>query len=198
MPRRKWSWTPRQEKKAGQTLDIQQAKGAIDLVRVVKAEGIEVNRAGSRHVGRCPFHDEENPSFFVFPDGHYHCFSCGQHGDAISFIQKLHGCSFKEALQRLGIDQGPLTSEQRAEIRQRQHGRELVKAFRQWEAEASAEAGFLCRVCRKYLGRIKTVEHLDKYGFLYDLLERCQYHLDILTGRDDRAKYELYSAGYYG
>lgn len=179
--------------------DIEAAKASIDLVGVLRAEGCDPQRAGgSRYVCNCPFHGpEETPSLFLYPDHHYHCFGCGEHGDVIDFVQKRRGCSFTEALQYLGIKTGPLNEQQKADIRQRQHRRELLEAFREWEIDASNEAGFLCRVCRKYLGRIRTAADLDKYGFLYDLLERCQYHLDILTGRDDRAKYQLYTAGYY-
>lgn len=50
---------------------------------------------------RCPLHDERSPSFtmFVGQDGtwRFHCFGCGEQGDALDFIQKRHGVSLREA-----------------------------------------------------------------------------------------------------
>ncbi|GAA2758491.1 DNA primase [Actinopolymorpha rutila] len=52
--------------------------------------------------GLCPFHDEKSPSFNVRPQvGAYHCFGCGEGGDAISFLQKIEGLGFVEAVERL-------------------------------------------------------------------------------------------------
>ncbi|PZR53697.1 DNA primase [Xylanimonas oleitrophica] len=52
--------------------------------------------------GLCPFHDERSPSFHVRPGvGRYHCFGCGEGGDVISFVQKVDGMSFTEAVEYL-------------------------------------------------------------------------------------------------
>ncbi len=52
--------------------------------------------------GLCPFHDERSPSFHVRPQaGFYHCFGCGEGGDAYSFLQKIDHLSFQEAVERL-------------------------------------------------------------------------------------------------
>lgn len=52
--------------------------------------------------GLCPFHDEKTPSFHVRPQvGHFHCFGCGESGDVISFVQKITGMSFVEAVEHL-------------------------------------------------------------------------------------------------
>ena len=56
---------------------------------------------GSRK-GLCPFHDERSPSFHVRPQvGRWHCFGCGEGGDVISFVQKIDGLSFTEAVEYL-------------------------------------------------------------------------------------------------
>ena len=50
----------------------------------------------------CPFHAEKTPSFSVVDDdGFYHCFGCGVHGDAISFLRETEGLEFMEAVERL-------------------------------------------------------------------------------------------------
>lgn len=58
--------------------------------------------------GLCPFHDERTPSFHVRPQvGRWHCFGCNEGGDVISFVQKIDGLGFTEAVehlaQRVGI-----------------------------------------------------------------------------------------------
>lgn len=57
--------------------------------------------------GLCPFHDERSPSFHVRPQvGRWHCFGCGEGGDAISFVQKIDGLSFTEAVEYLADKSG--------------------------------------------------------------------------------------------
>ena len=52
--------------------------------------------------GLCPFHDERSPSFHVRPHvGLWHCFGCGEGGDVISFLQKIDGLGFTEAVEHL-------------------------------------------------------------------------------------------------
>ena len=52
--------------------------------------------------GLCPFHDERTPSFHVRPQvGRWHCFGCGEGGDVISFVQKIDGLGFTEAVEHL-------------------------------------------------------------------------------------------------
>lgn len=52
--------------------------------------------------GLCPFHDERSPSFHVRPQvGLWHCFGCGEGGDVISFLQKIDGLGFTDAVEHL-------------------------------------------------------------------------------------------------
>lgn len=179
-------------------VELAEIKENLDLVAIVEAAGVDLKRAGSRHVGLCPFHPDKIPSFFVFPDNRFKCFSCQEHGDAIAFIQKFHGVDFKGALRILGIEQGPVTPEKRQEVRKLQQRRELVRQFREWEIEAADTAAMLCRYCREVLAKIRTQDHLYKYGERYHSLESYQYHLSIFVGNNDPAKFELWKANYYG
>ncbi|MDY6986957.1 MAG: CHC2 zinc finger domain-containing protein [Thermodesulfobacteriota bacterium] len=173
-------------------------KKSVDLVATIEAAGVELRRQGKRHVGRCPFHDDRHPSLFVFPDGHFKCFGCGAHGDAVDFVQMIHGCNFREALKILGIADGPISAERRAEINRQKEKSCLVKTFRQWERDTAHEVAFGCRVCRRHIDKIRTEADLEKYGDLYHSLQLYEYHLDILTSGDDEAKFRLFEAQYYG
>ena len=62
-------------------------------------------KSGRNWKGCCPFHGEKTPSFYVYDD-HFHCFGCGAHGDAISFVMRAEGASFPEAVERLAAEAG--------------------------------------------------------------------------------------------
>lgn len=49
----------------------------------------------------CPFHEEKTASFFIYPDNSFYCFGCGQGGNAIDFVIRKLGCSFREACDTL-------------------------------------------------------------------------------------------------
>ncbi|MFL1428581.1 MULTISPECIES: DNA primase [unclassified Nocardiopsis] len=60
------------------------------------------NAGGGSLKGLCPFHDEKSPSFNVTPSKNlWYCFGCGEGGDAISFVQKIEGLAFAEAVESL-------------------------------------------------------------------------------------------------
>lgn len=72
-------------------------------------EYVALKKAGSRLKGLCPFHNEKTPSFSVNEGaGFFHCFGCGESGDAISFLRKHSGLSFVEAVERLAARAGIL------------------------------------------------------------------------------------------
>jgi DNA primase len=75
----------------------------IDLVALV-GERTTLKKAGGTYTGCCPFHDEKTPSFHIYNEAtppHYHCYGCGVHGDAISFIREMDHLGFMETLEKL-------------------------------------------------------------------------------------------------
>jgi len=66
---------------------------------------VKLARSGRNWKGCCPFHNEKTPSFYVYDNG-YHCFGCGQHGDAISFVMQAQGLGFMEAVNQLAGEAG--------------------------------------------------------------------------------------------
>ncbi|WP_139980722.1 DNA primase [Nocardioides litoris] len=65
------------------------------------------NAGGGSMKGLCPFHDEKTPSFNVNPQrGFFHCFGCQEGGDAVTFVMKIDGLGFAEAVERLAEKAG--------------------------------------------------------------------------------------------
>lgn len=80
---------------------LETLRSRIDLVEVLNPY-LKLQRAGAAYKALCPFHDEQTPSFVVQKgDSHYHCFGCGAHGDAISFLMTHLKMSFQEAVESL-------------------------------------------------------------------------------------------------
>ncbi|MFA6499100.1 MAG: DNA primase [Desulfurivibrionaceae bacterium] len=80
---------------------VQLIKDAVDIAEII-GEHVSLKRAGTNLKGLCPFHSEKTPSFTVNPERKtYHCFGCGEGGDAISFMMNFHRLSFAEALKEL-------------------------------------------------------------------------------------------------
>lgn len=63
--------------------------------------GVIVNAKG---FAKCPFHDEKDASFKVYPEGKYHCFGCGAHGDVITLVMQMQHITFPEACALLDGD----------------------------------------------------------------------------------------------
>ncbi|MGZ8312848.1 MAG: DNA primase [Allosphingosinicella sp.] len=62
----------------------------------------KLQRAGREWKACCPFHNEKTPSFTVSDEkGFYHCFGCGAHGDAISWLTDARGLAFIDAVKEL-------------------------------------------------------------------------------------------------
>ena len=83
--------------------DLERLKRNIDLVALCRSRGIELKQHGSRdYIGRCPFHEDKNPSFVVTPHKNlFHCLGCDAAGSVIDFVMKLDGLSFREAVDKL-------------------------------------------------------------------------------------------------
>ena len=86
--------------------DIVQVRASTDIVALI-SEYTPLKRVGRRFVALCPFHSEKSGSFSVnAEEGLYYCFGCQAKGDAISFLRAIEGCSFVEAVERLGAKAG--------------------------------------------------------------------------------------------
>jgi len=86
---------------------LQQVQEGNDLVEIVSGY-VALKKSGQNYVGLCPFHGEKSPSFTVSPSRQlFHCFGCGAGGNLFTFLMKLEGLTFPEAVrslsQRIGL-----------------------------------------------------------------------------------------------
>ncbi len=85
---------------------IQDLLNRLDVVDVVERY-VPLKKAGANYMACCPFHGEKSPSFSVSPTKQfYHCFGCGAHGTAISFVMEYQGLGFVEAVEELARSAG--------------------------------------------------------------------------------------------
>jgi DNA primase len=77
-----------------------------DIVELIGSR-VPLKKAGKEFKACCPFHGEKTPSFHVVPDkAFYHCFGCGVHGTAITFLMDHDHLSFVEAVEDLAARVG--------------------------------------------------------------------------------------------
>jgi DNA primase len=85
---------------------VREVAERLSIVEVV-SEYVPLRRSGGNYLGICPFHAEKTPSFNVNPAREiFHCFGCGAGGNAFSFVMKIEGVSFPEAVKLLARKAG--------------------------------------------------------------------------------------------
>lgn len=87
---------------------VREVAERTSIVEVV-SDYIQLRKAGANFLGLCPFHGEKTPSFNVNPAREaFHCFGCGAGGNVFSFLMKIEGLTFPEAVKfaarRSGIE----------------------------------------------------------------------------------------------
>ena len=98
---------------------VQELLARVDVVDVV-GRYVQLRKGGANLLGLCPFHNEKSPSFTVSPTKQfYHCFGCGAHGSAISFLMEHTGASFPEAVRSLAATAGMVVPEENRSPTQR-------------------------------------------------------------------------------
>lgn len=110
---------------------------------------VRVHAHGKSHLGLCPFHEDTRPSFSVSPEkGLFHCFGCGAGGDSLTFLMRLKGLTFPEALDEatrlLGLP--PPSRPHEAQTARLAHAAECAtQILTQWLWQPEGEPG------RRYL-----------------------------------------------
>lgn len=110
---------------------LDELKAQNPIVDVVERFGVALQASGKNYKARCPFHDDHDPSLYIYPeDGGFKCFGagCGLHGDVIDFVgYQLHGLEwdktnagmFQAALEALGAGPGAAEPTEKGRRRKR-------------------------------------------------------------------------------
>jgi DNA primase len=148
---------------------VEEVVAAADMVEIVSGR-TQLRRSGAQWTGRCPFHDDQNPSFSVNAvEKLYHCFTCGEGGDLIKFVRETEGLEFASAVEWLAERYGvQLEYEETApgfEARRSRRDRlyallEAAAKFYErhlWDSQAGepvrtylAERGLTEEICRRF------------------------------------------------
>ncbi|HNX81280.1 MAG TPA: DNA primase [Candidatus Omnitrophota bacterium] len=87
--------------------------GRVDIVELISGY-IPLKKSGRNFKAPCPFHNEKTPSFMVSPERQiYHCFGCGESGNAFKFLMKYERLEFPEAVEHLAKKAGVVLPETR-------------------------------------------------------------------------------------
>ncbi|PLX98056.1 MAG: DNA primase [Desulfuromonas sp.] len=165
---------------------IAEVRERTDIIELV-SQYVTLKRAGNNHTGLCPFHSEKSPSFSVNDaQQFFHCFGCGVGGDVFSFLMKIEGLAFPDAVRRLaeraGIDLEERTLTPEEERRQQQRERffrvnELASAYfhRMLMELPAGEPGRTYMRTRGY-GRKAAEEY--RIGYAPEAWEGLRRHLE--------------------
>ncbi len=82
--------------------DKEQVRQAIDIVDLLSKYNLQLRRQGRGYVALCPWHDDSRPSLQINPERQsWKCWPCDIGGDVFSFVMKMEGVTFPEALAML-------------------------------------------------------------------------------------------------
>jgi DNA primase len=117
---------------------LQQVARGVDFVRLA-GRYCELKKKGRSYWALCPFHKEKTPSFSLDPEsGLYFCFGCKEGGNVFTFLEKMEGITFAEALRRLASEAGVDLSQYRgqqttspSELSRLREANELATSFYQ-------------------------------------------------------------------
>lgn len=136
---------------------IAEIRDRSDIVAVI-GEFVPLRRAGTNHLGLCPFHAEKTPSFNVSAQKQFfYCFGCQKSGDVFRFLMELEGRSFAEVARDLARRAGVEIPESAEE----------TPADRRRRAQAEDERSKLLRLhdiaCAFYEGQLRRSERALAY-----------------------------------
>jgi len=92
--------------------EVERLKREVSVQRLAEARGIRFTRHGADLIGKCPFHDDRNPSPVITPGKNlWHCLgACNAGGSPIDWVMKAEGVSFRHAVELLRADHLPLAA----------------------------------------------------------------------------------------
>lgn len=168
---------------------IERIRERVDIVELISSY-LPLKRSGGNYQGLCPFHGEKSPSFNVNPARQiFHCFGCGVGGNSVSFVMKMEGLSFPEAVRRLGSRVGIVVEEEAPSEVQSQRREQVARFLRVTEVASEAFERVLRREGTGTPGR----NYLKERG--YDSEVAKLFHLGYAPEQSDFLCKELEAAG---
>jgi DNA primase len=161
----------------------------------VVGEYVKLTQAGQNWKGLCPFHNEKTPSFVVSPERNiWHCFGCGEGGDIFTFVMKMEGVEFSEALKILAKKAGvELRAQNPKETNHKNRLldiNDLAKKFFIHQLKDANESEFI----KSYLNKRKvSSQSIDDFEIGYSL-DSWDALLKFLTGKGYKER-EIVDAG---
>ena len=168
---------------------IERIRERVDIVELISSY-LPLKRSGGNYQGLCPFHGEKSPSFNVNPARQiFHCFGCGVGGNSVSFVMKMEGLSFPEAVRRLGSRVGIVVEEEAPTAEQSQRREQVARLLRVTEAAATAYERVLLKEAAGGRGR----DYLKERGYASETAKL--FHLGYAPEQSDFLCKELEAAG---
>lgn len=168
-----------------------------DVVEIVDSR-VPLKKAGRNYQACCPFHNEKSPSFTVAPDKQfYHCFGCGEHGNALDFLMKFDGLEFPEAVEELAHMLG-LEVPRETSANPAADARKRAQESSDYEQMERA-AKYFAHQLRQHPNSARVIDYLKGRGLSGEIVKHFQigYAPDgwdgLLTalGHDQRSKDQL-------
>lgn len=150
---------------------VEEIVAASDILEVVSQYVQLTKKSSSNYFGLCPFHHEKTPSFSVSPTkGIFYCFGCHAGGNVVTFIQRMEGLSYPEALRYLADRAGILIPEAQGQRKQKAKQLEeiLVETARYYYQSLMAD-NTEGKAAREYLQKKRGYESktIVKFGIGY-------------------------------
>ncbi|MCO4799399.1 MAG: DNA primase [Colwelliaceae bacterium] len=145
-----------------------------DIVELIDSR-VPLKKAGKNYQACCPFHTEKSPSFSVSQDKQfYHCFGCGEHGNAISFLMEFDRLEFPDAIEELA-------SHYNMEVPREQNNQSPAQQLKQQQAYQQKQDDYelMDSIARFYQQQLKVsvdketaIEYLKGRGLSGEIVKR--------------------------
>lgn len=145
---------------------VERVREATNIIDVV-SQYVQLRKRGRNFLGLCPFHSEKSPSFNVLEDkGIFKCFGCGVAGDVYSFLMKMEGLTFPEAIEKLA-SAANIPYEKRSNEHKNDESQELENLY----GACKDFATYCYKALRADSGK-RAWSYLTERGFRDDILHR--------------------------
>jgi len=154
-------------------IDTAELKRSRPIVDVVASYGIDLRPRGRTAVGPCPFHtDGGRPNLYVYPaTDSFFCFRCGVGGDTITFVERIEGIAFREAIERLaGTDLSEVARRLPSLPLRRRRPRSAPWGPDEWACLAAAVELYHNRL----LTDMRALAYVERRGLERETLKRCR------------------------